>query len=461
MQHRSVRTTPGVELFAVFVFILIAVPKLNVKIGPVPFYVIDGLIALLLIQAQRLPSLPQGRRPFSGTVQVLFFLAVTSELLGGFRFGTLSESGYIIARTCLVFSVFFITGQLVRSAADVEVVLRAIVVGVIVTASLMILTSLPQTRAATIDFAFSHRFLEPASNKVVESYLGAGETGVRGRTLVGVSILGASFINICWPLAALAWLWPWRMSATWRNLAFIACLLAPMGVLMSYSRGPILGSFLIVVAAIVFGLRRVRRGIVWPIVVGTLLIATVGIGSQLFFFDRLVSRTQAIFDAPLADERESERILAYSEPFAHVVEKPLFLVVGEGITVRYTDVPFGVEQRGKATHAVFAMAYYAYGMTAAILYVLLLARAFAFLAAHAIARDNKVHTMMSQALFASLVGLLPWAAFGHAPVSTPRGAMLFFLLFGLISGLEHFRAPTYRPQQNPLESHVTRRHSAV
>ncbi|WP_171060569.1 O-antigen ligase family protein [Poseidonocella sp. HB161398] len=461
MQPSPGRPTPGIGLFAIFVFVLIAVPKMNVKIGPVPFYFIDGLIVLLLFHAQKLPPLPHGRRPFAGTIQVILILALVSEMIGMARFGTYLESGYIIIRTCLAFSVFFIASQMVRNVADVAVVLRAVVLGTIVTASLMILTSLPQTREPVMDLVFSHSILEPATNEVVDDYANAGESGVRGRTLVGVSILGATFINVCWPIVAMAWLWPWRLTGMWRNLAMLGCLLAPMGVLMSYSRGPILGSILIVAAALVLGLRRVRRGILVPVVLGVALVAVVGVGSQLFFFDRLVNRTEAMFDAPMQDERESERFLAYSQPFEHVIEHPAFALFGEGITVRFAYVPGEVQMRGQATHALFAISYYAYGMVAAVLYIALLVRLLLRLAGPALSRDRKVHSMMAQVLFVSALALVPWIAFGHAAVSTPRGAMLFFLVIGLASGLEHFRAPVRRPTRNLPVYHVSSRHPAI
>jgi hypothetical protein len=187
---------------------------------------------------------------------------------------------------------------------------------------------------------------------------------------------------------------------------------------------------------VLLGVQRIRRGIVFPVLVGTAIVLTVGIGSQVFMFDRLTNRTAAIFNDPLSDERESERLLAYSEPFEHVMTHPRFLIVGEGNTIRRSSAPS--EQAGQATHAVFAQAYYAQGMIAALLYMSLIVGSFAFALRQLRRRKGTIGASYSQAILLAVVALLPWAVFGHAIVSTPRGAMFFFLILGLLSSLKHF-----------------------
>jgi hypothetical protein len=458
MPRRPGSLTPGSRLFAVFVFVLVTIPRAGIKFGPVPLYLIDILVVFLLVAASRLPPM-SSRRRFSRTVILIFVLAMASETVGMVRFGTIEESVYIILRTTLAFSVFFVAGQIVRTIEDIRLILQAVVLGMLITASLMILTSLPMTRTLVTDLVFSIRFLEPAANEVLDIFGEAGESGVRGRTLVGVSIIGATFINVCWPLAALLLRWPWPVGI-WRNMALAACLLAPMGVLMSYSRGPILGSALIVVVALLLGLHRMRRGILFPIAVAAALILTIGVGSQLFYFDRLTNRVEAMFEAPTEDERESERILAYVEPLEHVADHPGFFIVGEGITVSYAIGLRPPAMAGKATHAVFAIAYYSYGLVASILYILLILRALLFAGLLAVSKQRTVENLLAQPLFLAIVALLPWAAFGHAAVSTPHGAMLFFLLIGLLSALAHFRAPVRRRKPVSHRTYVDRPHPA-
>ena len=103
-----------------------------------------------------------------------------------------------------------------------------------------------------------------------------------------------------------------------------------------------------------------------------------------------------------------------------------------------------------ADHAVFAKAYYGYGMIAAAAYALLLLAALLY--TYGKVRVARMHpgfmALYPQALFASLLGFLPWFIFGHAAVSQPRGAMLMFMLLGMIASLEYFY-PAMPPSHQP------------
>lgn len=425
---------------AMFVFVLTAVPKINIRVGPVPFYLIDLLIVLVVFYASKRPGFGANKRPFQWIVITLFIFAMIGEFVGFIYTGSIFEHAYMSARLTLAFLVFYAAGQLVRTPDDLELVIKAATLGVIVTALMMILTSLPQTRDIIARIVLNNTFLDPAGKQVAASYLRADDSGVRGRTLVGVSILGASFINMTWPLAALLYSWPGPIGR-WRTIAMVACFLAPMGVLMSYSRGPILGTILIILFTAFFGLKGIKKGIMLPVGFGIILVLIVGVNSELFFFDRLTNRTAAVLDNPLADERESERLLAYVEPFEHLIENPAFLVSGQGVGIFKVRgvVP---EVADKASHALFAISYYSNGMIAAILYMFLLFSAFYYALQHVRSRrlstDDGTGLGLSHAYLAMTLGLAPWALFGHAMVSQPRGAMMFFFVLGLLTTLRRF-----------------------
>jgi hypothetical protein len=458
MASRIRATTPGIGLFAVFVFVLTAAPRTNVRIGPMPLYLVDVLMVGVILYALGAGRFPRGGRPFQGIVFTLFVFAMLGELSGALQSGGILDAVYLAGRTALAFLTFYAASQLVRGPKDLELVLKAAVLGLSVTAVMMILTSLPMTRGFVASHILSIEYIEPAASTAAEAYLEDTEGGVRGRTLVGVSILGASFINALWPLGALLLRWPGRLG-TWRTVALAACLLAPMGVLMSYSRGPILGTILIVLCVVLFGIHRIRRGILLPVAVGTGIVLFIGIGSQIFFFDRLTNRTQAVFEDPLADERESERLLAYSEPFAHAAAHPLFLVIGEGNAIRRTDMD--EERSARANHALLAQAYYTHGMIAAFLYIYLIFAALLRAYRYFRRSSSTVGAFYSQAVLLSLVAILPWAAFGHSIVSETRGTMLFFLLIGLLASLRHFPMRPVPPWYIREAAHAYGRRIAV
>lgn len=458
LRGRLFNHSNGIIAMAVFVFVLTAIPKVNIRVGPVPFYLIDILVVLVVFYASKRPGFGVNKRPFQWIILALFAFAMIGEFVGFIYTGSIFEHAYLAVRTTLAFLVFYATGQLIRTAEDLELIIKAAALGVIVTASIMILTSLPQTRDTVVNSLLNNTFLDPAGERAAEKYLNKDDSGARGRTLVGVSILGASFINMAWPLAALLYSWPGKIGR-WRIVAMAACFLAPMGVLMSYSRGPILGTILIILFALFFGLRHVRKGIILPIVAGTVLVLMVGVNSELFFFERLTNRTTAVFEDPFSDERESERILAYVEPFEHIIEHPAFLVSGQGVAIlkSRTVVP---EVAGKSNHALFAISYYANGMVAALLYMFLLGSAFFYALQHVRGRRSGIGQYFSHALLASVLGLAPWAIFGHAMVSQPRGAMMFFFIFGLLTSLRHFPIHSQKTKQKGT-GHAYGRHITV
>ena len=434
---------------------LTAVPKVNVQIGPIPLYMIDVLIGVCLLRSMRLPREYRWRMPFQGLLGTLFFFAILSEGAGVVYSGEILQPLYMAGRTTLAFLVVFITVRLVRGPEEVEIVLKAAVAGLLVTGSLMVLSSLPMTRSIANIF-FSISFLEPAARSVAAAYAEYGDYGVRGRTLVGVSIMGATYINALWPLAALFLVWK-RRAGVWRMLAIAACTLAPFAVLMSYSRGPILGSILIVLATLFLGIKSLRGGILRPVLTALVLVMIVGVGSQVFFFDRLVNRTEAIFDDPMADDREAERLLAYVDPFSHLAENPQFMFLGEGVGIQKTGQPF--ENAGRPDHAVFAKAYYVRGMISAVLYMILIVSAVLLALRNCSRASDRRTQAFSAAALLAMIAMLPWAVFGHAIVSMPRGAMMFFFVLGIVAVANRFAAAT-RQQDQGRQVVDDRRHPA-
>jgi hypothetical protein len=424
----------GLFFVALFALMLMSVPRMSVKFGSAPLYFIDLVILGMFICAARIESTTRGLSLPTRLILVIFVFAILSELKTFVLSDASPESAYTIIRTVLAFSVFYSVSRLVRSAEDFRPLLQVVSAALIFNSLLLVLTSLPMTRPLT-SVLFTSSILEPAAARtdLIDRVIEAGDTAVRGRTLVGVSILAATFSNVAWPFAALLSVWP-QCSLLWRIVAMVACLLAPFGVLMSYSRGPIIGSILIVAAVVVFRLAYIRRGILAPVLLATMVVVSIGISSDLFFFSRLINRTNVILAGDYHDERESERLYAYIGPFEHVLENPTYLFLGDGINPDRA----GVEpvSREAATHALFASAYYAYGLMGALLFMSLVGAAILEAARGMRERHSVAGNSLSQALFASLVAMLPWFAFGHAMITSPSGSMLMFFVLGLLAALD-------------------------
>ena len=429
--------SPALKYLCLTVLVLTGMPRMGVKLGPLPIYVVDILVALTYYHSRQIESVSFTEVPFIKKINAILFFVVFSEFFLIVTYGKVLLPAYIVIRTLLAFSLFYSANKIVRTYGDIEWVFKAGLVGLMITSILMIMTSIPTTRNLAMNYVFSIPFFEPAAEETVRMYSGTVDA-MRGRSLVGVSILSGAFINTFWPLISLLYRWPGDLGK-WKTLALVGSLMAPVAVVMSYSRGAILGLFMVVGSVLFFGSENNKRAILISMLVGVSAFSYIGWDSDLFFFQRVERRTTAMVENPYEDERESERIFAYSEPFEHLIKHPQFFVIGEGMAIGKLGIK-REEGGNRADHAVFARSYYAYGMIAAFLYVILAFSGFKYLFF-----QMKLHSyfggiplVYSQALFAGLAGMLPWFIFGHAAVSTPRGAMLFFLLFGLIASLRNF-----------------------
>jgi hypothetical protein len=432
---------------ALTVFILMAVPLLNVKIGRLPIYPIDFPAFLAWTYAQRIRA--NRRYPLQGFVVFILIAAVLSELVTGIQIGTLLQPIYLIIRTMAAISLFFSTPKIVQSKSDLETVIKAGLAGAVITATLMIASSLPRTQGMVAHYIFSRSFLLPASKSVAAIYGLAMAT--RGQSLVGVSILSAAFLNTIWPLLFLLRT-DQALISKWRIALNFATILMPIGVIVSYSRGAIAGLFLIVMAVVLLNSNKVRQPVVIGVGLAILLFSSVGWDSQNFRFDWLVDKTQYQLANPYKSESTTARLYSYTDPFQHVVEHPSFILLGQGFAyqkVSGIDYWSAVETDA---HSVFGAAYYGYGMLAAIAYVLLLLGVFGITWKYAWRSKNDFSSAFARALLASLFGFSSWFILGHAAVSQPRGAMLLFFIFGLVAAQVNFAALPERvsPETKPI-----------
>ncbi|PQB04242.1 O-antigen ligase family protein [Aureitalea marina] len=226
------------------------------------------------------------------------------------------------------------------------------------------------------------------------------------------------------------------MSSSKKILVSVALFLAPIAVVMTYSRGAILALILVVVGVLIFQKARVRYNFAVPLIGAILLFQLLGWNSEYFFFERIENRVTASIENPYEDVRETERILAYIEPFEHLAQNPINLFIGQGFArskILNGDLR-SVYSENAADHAVFAKAYYAYGMITAIMLIILFIKMalYTYRMIYGFTNQKYYSNQFSRILIAILMGFSSWFVFGHAAVSTPRGSMLMFFVFGLV-----------------------------
>ncbi len=455
---RRVRSSPEEEthtralrFLSLTVFLLMADPLMNIYIGPAPLYAIDLLAFITWVSANRIPS--TRRYPLRGFVVFILVAMLLSELMGGIRFGTLLQPVYLIARTLLAISLFFSTPKIIQIQSDLDAVIKAGLVGAIITAALMVASSLPQTQGIIARRVFSNSFLMPSAEDVAAAYGYAG-MAMRGQSLVGVSILSAAFLNTLWPLLFLLRANE-KLGARWKAAITMAIFLVPLGVVMSYSRGAIAELVMIVLIVVLLNSNKIRQPVVIGVAVSILIFNWVGWGSQYFKFEWLQNKVEYQFAHVEQSADLTHRIYSYFDPFTLLREDPTYIFLGDGLA-RHKIAGASSAASQFVSHAVFSEATYGYGMLAAFAYIFLLIGTFRITWGYAWRSKNDFLKLFSRALLAGLFGLAGWIIQGPAAVSEPRGAMLLFFVCGLVAAQSNFAAvpEPLDPEANPIPSRL-------
>ena len=445
------RHQQALRWLCIAVFVLFAAPKINIKIGPLPLYLIDLLIFLTFYHARKLPRY-SNKLPYKKHVMVILFMIIINEFINGLLIGTLLQPTYLIVRMSLAISLFFTIPKIIRSPKDLMKILKHGMVGAFITSLLLIFSSLPFTRGISL-ILLSNPILTPNAVSLSSNLMLAADQGVRGTSLIGVSILSGAFLNVMWPLLFLL-LNFYKPKGILKIILLLTIVLVPIAVVMTYSRGAILALFLVVLGLGILLKGKIRLAVMSISFLGFVGFSFIGFDSELFMFQRIEQRVKASFENPYEDERESERIMAYIEPFEHVLEKPIYFFFGEGFArSKVANTPNLSGGKNRSDHAVFAKAYYGFGMlTSFIIISLYLSLAFytlRFIMGLSNKRNEAFAVKFSKSIFVLLVGFSSWFTFGHAAVSQPRGTMLMFFVFGLVVAQKNILFYLFNVQKKP------------
>ena len=422
-------------------FFLSGMPKIRVVFGA-PLYFVDACIALLFIFALQSRS-PRYMNP-AGLLVITacgyWAFILLGELRGAAVYGALIDSVYMLLRFSLAVSLIYSLPRLVASEYALSFVIKGLTIGLLLSGLLAIAYSLPFTRSLAVSI-FSISLINPVE---VRGYILDIEESLRGQTLIGTSTFSSGVMALLWPLLYMGEAL-FKSSARWLWLGRVAMVIAPLGILATYGRTAWLSVVLVLCSALLWG-SKTKRVLVffWLFVVGGIAMQLGGVNSELLMLDRLVKKTEVVLEGEIQGESERERFMAYVEPFYHLLEYPSFFFSGTGAAQRR----FGGNEYGEgdtASHAVPAMAYYAYGFIGSICQF-----AFMFVTFRVcykrMSHARKVLPSllwMWRSLLGAWCGLLPWWLFAHGPVSQPRGAMAFFLFLSLVLVCERIYVRKY------------------
>ena len=432
----------------IFVVLLTALQKARIEIGPMPLYFVEVLVVVLLLKTSHSTELlwSKDSRRILFLAKFFFLCVILGEIRGAFSYNFILPAIYQIARYGLGISLLFVLPRLVKTPQQFQVVLKAAVLGMLITGSLSIFSSLPPTRFIA-KYVFSNPVLNPTVKSVEKAMDFRGsDYAIRGISLVGPATVTGAYLCILWPLGILAYR---RIDSNtkWKRLSLLACIIAPIGALATYSRGAWLGVSLITCLLGLFGFSGSRRMIILFAAVVIIIVSHVGLESQFFYIERIEKRTMATINDPYASGYESSRFLSYTDPFKHLLENPSWLLAGTGSAgskmAERGDIDSSSSGKAMiATHSVFGRAYLDYGLPGALCHIFLMLSALALILRnlkYTRHTDPDEHLTWQILLAVWLGGLLPWWLFGHAAVSTARGSMVLFFIFAIFLTCEQLR----------------------
>jgi len=444
-QHKATqRLSWHARLIGLTVFVLIAAPKTRIVVSSAPLYLLDGLIAVLLVSAYKRPDINwKMLHPIPKLVVIYIVFVLLGELHGLFEYMTPAKSIYLMARFSLAASLVYILPKLVTTYDDLIPVIKGVIVGILITSAIVMMYSISLTRPLVTSTIFSINILEPASHSVIREAMtfGLRDVAMRGRSLIGTSTLTTGFIGAMWPLVLLANKFP-HFNQRWKRMALLAAFASPIALLMTYGRIAWLTVAAVGIMMSFFNFGGGRRVFAIMAICCLLIIHTYGVHSNLFQINRIMDIRSERFEISA-----SERIQSYFEPFQHLAENPSWLFIGGGeiankLIIRGHDVIMLYDRSFLSTHSAFSMAYYNYGLLAAMCMVLLMLSGFRLTIQKVklIGRRKKEYVWIWQILLMALCGLTPWWLGGHAVVSAPRGAILFFFLLGLLLAFDRLQS---------------------
>jgi hypothetical protein len=238
----SAETTPGIRILCVAVFLLAAAPRFRYVLAGIPIYFIDVFAAISFVYAMRYPMWRQGTPSIIYRCLIVFlFGLVIGQLNGMVFYPAFMQSLYMLLRYACVVSFVYSVPQLVNNSRDFDLLIKSAVGGLLATAAVAVLVSLPGTRGTISSVILSNPMLEPAAVRTTEKLqIRQVGTGTRGISLVGTSTLTGAFLSILWPIAFILTL-PQFSDTRWRQAATVACVIAPIGAVMTYSRSAVVG----------------------------------------------------------------------------------------------------------------------------------------------------------------------------------------------------------------------------
>jgi hypothetical protein len=285
---------------------------------------------------------------------------------------------------------------------------------VIFTSLTSVFSSIPATRGFVKSW-ISFPFLYPSIEKQFEKK-GVIDEAIRSLSIIGVS--NVTGVLILMAVGILLYL-----NTENHKIKYLPWILMVLiaGSITTYSRSVTIALLLMLV---VYFLKYSGNRVFKSILVALLILVSFTWNqlvekSNLFNFKRLeMAFFQADDESDNYNHGKNERFESYTKPFQTLLNKPIFLFMGETIntTKSKEHIPFVYLKFNPPDHSLFGRSFYMNGFIVAVIYFVIL-----------ILLIYKVFTDLTVGIV--IIPVVIWSFFAHGMISSPNGAYMFFLAF--------------------------------
>lgn len=432
--------------------LLTAAPLMRIEVGEMPVNFIDlfVLTGLALIWGG---VVKRAKLRIDAPIPVLI-LAYFLFVLGGwlrevFDYQIALEPLYVLFRHTFAILAAVLLPTLVRTRRDLELVVKAVLVGVAFSSVFAIVYAMPPFGAVRV-FLNAGSFLFPGRARAKLDVL-SGDVLDRAMSPVGDPNVTACWFALFFPLALMVWRTK-PFGNKWSVFAMLVTFSTLGGALVTYGRSTFIALTLICAAVVGFRLFRAWLTVTGIALLTLTFIVTVGVASSYFDFGFVLFKFERMLADPTAAYTDRARLASYTSLFPFLEKNPIWLVTGMGVLSR-RGVRLGVIELDELIlnlengeiHSMFAASFYHYGLIAMVVFTLIYVWAFARCARMALRRDSPFRAYW-QYLFVAWVGVIPYWMFTHMYVTSEQGVFLFFFLIGLVFAVSHLD-PTFRSRR--------------
>lgn len=433
-------------------FIACAIPLSRIFLGPIPIYFIDVLACLVLASGYRhMTATYRQHKKISFSIVLLVLALIPTYLDELARVGLL-EPTYLLARTLLhIITVWALVGFLIQPKFFKEL-LFGITLGVLFTASVATLNSLPITGEIIrstifkVDILFPQRDSFASKVREYERSVSSAynpNAATRGDTLVGKSNPTATYLAAMFPfiLGALTRI---KQSNFTRLLYFSAVPILFGGILFTYSRAAYLSIIFITISYLFLERKIFQRNLLPMIVLGTIAIGVIGFQSDLFKFTFVVEK----FDISNEEYEitNQARILAYIRPWQLLANEPTYFIRGAGRSDKKVLDDSKEEEvsilrlEDAEMHSVFSSAIFYRGFLSmlAIFYLYFLLTKTSWNMVQYGRKRKNPFTWFPTASLISLLAIFPAWMTDHYFITKISAHMFLFMLISLIMASQYY-----------------------